>query len=76
MVFPNPFRASVSIFRAVRAYWKGDFAFVSGRVLQKRRSLCNNCFHRDPQTDQCRKCSCFLVLKTQLSTEKCPLDRW
>jgi hypothetical protein len=76
MVFPNPFRAAVSLFRAVRAHFRGDSVFVSGRTLQKRRSLCNTCFHRDPQSDQCRLCTCFLALKTQLSTEKCPVDRW
>jgi hypothetical protein len=76
MVFPNPFRALAALFRVVRAYWLGDETFVSGRILQFRRQKCNMCFHRDAETDQCRLCTCFLSLKTQLSTEKCPLTKW
>lgn len=76
VVFPNPFRAVAALFRAVRAYFKGDFAFVSGRLLAKRKKLCNTCFYRDPGSNQCRKCTCWLELKQQMSTEKCPIDRW
>lgn len=76
MVFPNPFQAIRSFHRLVKAYFRGDAFFVSGRVLKKRRRKCNTCFHRDPQSDQCRLCSCFLSVKTQLTTERCPVDRW
>lgn len=76
MVFPNPFYAIRAFYRAVKAYWRGDRLIVSGRTAQKRRGLCNKCFWRDPQTNQCRKCSCFLALKTELTTESCPLGKW
>jgi len=76
MVFPNPFRAVAALFRVVLCYFRGDHAFVSGRVLAKRRKICGKCFWRDPVSDQCRKCTCFLVIKQQLATERCPIDKW
>jgi len=76
MVFPNPFYAIRAFYRAVKAYFRGDRLIVSGRVSAKRRKLCNACFWRDPVSDQCRKCTCFLALKVELTTEKCPIDRW
>jgi hypothetical protein len=76
VVFPNPFRAAAALYRAVKTYFRGDRLVVAGRVRDRRRRLCNKCFWRDPQSDQCRKCTCFLALKVELTTEKCPIDRW
>jgi hypothetical protein len=76
MVLPNPFLAVAALFRVARAYWRSDPFFASGRLVAKRRKICNGCFHRDPGSDQCRLCTCFLGLKTGLTTEKCPIDRW
>lgn len=76
MVFPNPFYAIAAFYRAVKARFRGDVVFVSGRVAEKRQKICNSCFHRDPGSNQCRLCTCFLGLKTQLASEKCPVDRW
>jgi hypothetical protein len=76
MVFPNPFRAAGALYRLARAWFTGDPFIVSGRIHARRRRLCKRCFWRDPKSDQCMKCSCFLSLKTELTTEKCPLGKW
>jgi len=76
MVFPNPFRAAAALYRQVRAYFRGDRLIVSGRVSAKRRKICNACIWRDPVSNQCLKCSCFLDLKVELTTESCPIDKW
>jgi hypothetical protein len=76
MVFPNPFRAIGAFQRMVKAYFRGDALIVSGRTRAARRRICDRCDRRDGQTDQCKECSCFLALKLDLTTEKCPIDKW
>lgn len=76
MTFPNPFEAAGALLRLIQAYFRGDPFIVSGRVRAKRRRICNRCPRREPVSDQCLECTCFLSLKTELTTEKCPLDKW
>jgi hypothetical protein len=76
MTFPNPFHAFRAFQRMLKAYFRGDKLLVSGRVSARRRRLCNRCPRRDPVADQCLECSCFLALKTELTTESCPLKKW
>lgn len=57
--------------------------------IQKRRDICRHCNHSSKNTNlrfistngltnrsMCSKCHCLIVAKTQLTTEKCPLDLW
>ncbi len=76
MVFPNPIKAAAALYRVARLYFRGDDFLVSGRVAARRRQICNQCPRRDPKTEQCLECSCFLSLKTELVSEDCPLSKW
>ena len=41
-----------------------------------RLSLCKQCeFYRE-RTNQCKKCGCFMKLKTGLAHAKCPIGKW
>jgi len=43
----------------------------------KRRFLiCEECPELIRLTQQCKKCGCFMKLKTKLEAAKCPLDKW
>lgn len=76
MALPNPFKAAVALYRAARAWFRGDSLIVSGRVRAARRKICYGCPRWEPHFDQCLECSCFLQLKLDLTTETCPLDKW
>lgn len=41
-----------------------------------RLAICQQCefFRHNSQT--CRKCGCFMKLKTQLENAKCPIGKW
>ena len=30
----------------------------------------------DPESGQCKMCSCYVTMKTVLATEKCPFGHW
>lgn len=57
------------------------FAVSTGCVMvddeetKRRIAICNDCKHLDT-ANRCIKCGCFIVAKTALITESCPIDKW
>jgi hypothetical protein len=41
-----------------------------------RLEICKTCVFYRPKTNQCKKCGCFMKLKTQLEHAKCPMGKW
>lgn len=76
MVFPNVFTAIRAFFRWVRAFIRREPTLVSEEVLVEREKHCEACEFRDAEANQCLKCSCFLGLKQQMTTERCPIGKW
>lgn len=49
----------------------------SGDELKESRlAICRTCEYFKPRTEQCRKCGCFMKLKTSLEQAKCPIGKW
>jgi len=48
---------------------------VEDDISQKRMSICKSCPELLP-TGNCKKCGCFMFLKTQLPNAFCPLHKW
>ena len=43
---------------------------------QHRLNICKSCeFYRE-RTNQCKKCGCFMKLKTKLEHARCPIGKW
>ena len=43
---------------------------------QYRLNICKSCeFYRE-RTNQCKKCGCFMKLKTKLEHARCPVGKW
>jgi hypothetical protein len=49
---------------------------ASEEVAESRISTCNACPELIPITHQCKKCGCFMALKTKMQAAKCPLGKW
>lgn len=49
---------------------------ASDEVIAVRIALCNNCEHLFKLTKNCKKCGCFVDLKTKMAQQKCPIDKW
>lgn len=45
-------------------------------LIEYRMSICKTCPMFNQRTQQCRKCGCFMKLKTTLQQAKCPIDKW
>ena len=43
-------------------------------IVQARLAECHACEHFIKATSQCKKCGCFMKIKTKIATAKCPLD--
>jgi hypothetical protein len=45
-------------------------------LAQYRLEICNGCIYFRKKTQTCRKCGCFMKLKTTLAKAKCPVGKW
>ena len=44
--------------------------------FNRRMSICRECPFFVVRTEQCRKCKCFMKLKTKLQKASCPVGKW
>lgn len=42
----------------------------------ERLNICKNCQSLDKKYIRCLECGCFLLAKTKISFEECPLGKW
>ena len=45
-------------------------------IVKSRLEICKTCDYFRPKTETCRKCGCFMKLKTKLENAKCPVGKW
>jgi uncharacterized paraquat-inducible protein A len=45
-------------------------------IVKSRLKICKSCEYFRPKTETCRKCGCFMKLKTTLVNAKCPIGKW
>jgi hypothetical protein len=45
-------------------------------LVKSRLEICKACEYFRPKTETCRKCGCFMKLKTTLANAKCPIGKW
>jgi hypothetical protein len=45
-------------------------------LVEARLSICRECEFFRPRTQQCKKCGCFMKLKTKLERSHCPIHKW
>jgi hypothetical protein len=45
-------------------------------LIEDRLAICNSCEWLDKRLVKCRKCGCFMKLKSTLKQASCPLGKW
>ena len=45
-------------------------------ISEFRLEICRDCEFYRKRTNQCKKCGCFMKLKTTLEHAKCPIGKW
>lgn len=76
MIFPNLWTAGKSLIRLILALFRRKPVLVSEEVLNARLNTCYACKRYAPDDGQCLECTCYVEIKAQLDTEKCPLKKW
>lgn len=49
---------------------------VSDEIKEQRMNICRACDEYDASQVRCKKCGCFLLIKTTFSVDSCPLQKW
>lgn len=49
---------------------------VSDNVQAERMSICKGCEHLFEPTNSCKKCGCFMSVKTWMAPARCPVGKW
>jgi len=60
---------------------KGEDVIVPKEIKEERMDICKKCEYlyeskSSDNFDRCIACGCLLKVKTQISVEKCPKDKW
>ena len=50
--------------------------FTSNEIRKERLDICRQCEHYFKPTGTCKKCGCFMRVKTTLSFTECPIGKW
>lgn len=50
--------------------------WASEEVAISRFETCKSCPELIKISNQCKKCGCFMTVKTKLEQAKCPLGKW
>ncbi len=53
-----------------------DTEWAEESVSRERYSICQSCPELVRLTKQCKKCGCFMAVKTKLAEAVCPLGKW
>lgn len=51
-------------------------SYTTEEIAIKRFSICADCPELIKLTSQCKKCGCFMKLKTKLKHAACPIGQW
>ena len=50
--------------------------FVTDKVYKERMSICKKCVYYFKPTGQCKRCLCFMKIKTRIANLDCPEKYW
>jgi hypothetical protein len=65
-----------SISRNIRSVAAGNKFKITDVEAKKRLDICQTCEFFDSLHTRCKKCGCFMALKTHLKAERCPIGKW
>lgn len=52
-----------------------EYLWASKEKQEKRWSICKGCPELK-KSNRCKKCGCFMKVKTKLNTSSCPINKW
>lgn len=55
---------------------KVDSVIIDDEIREQRLEICKTCPNYIHATSTCKRCGCFMVAKTHLSSAECPIGKW
>ena len=52
-----------------------EYLWASKEKQEKRWDICKKCPELKP-SNRCKKCGCFMKVKTKLNLASCPINKW
>ncbi len=49
---------------------------LENNKIEERKKICSLCPYLFKPTFTCKKCGCFMKIKTKLANAKCPEGKW
>jgi hypothetical protein len=78
--YPSPSQiiknATTSIGQNIKEMISGNSIMVEEAVSSSRLEICKKCDFFDNANNRCKKCGCYMEIKTKLRIEKCPVNKW
>lgn len=65
-----------SVVRNIKSVAAGNNLKISDLDAQNRLKICQGCEFFESAANRCRKCGCFMSVKTYLKAERCPVGKW
>lgn len=65
-----------SIVRNIQSVAAGNSLKIGDSEANSRLQICQSCDFFDSNQNRCRKCGCFMAVKTYLKAERCPIGKW
>jgi hypothetical protein len=56
--------------------FSGSTEWVDDSLAEERYSICQACPELIKLTKQCKKCGCFMAVKSKMKLAECPLGKW
>jgi len=65
-----------SISQNLQQVISGNGIMVEASVADARLAICQKCDFFEKNNNRCKKCGCYMEIKTKLKVEKCPERKW
>jgi len=49
---------------------------LTEKEKEKRLEICRSCNFFDQRSNRCKKCGCYMPIKTTWRSQKCPIGKW
>ena len=73
---PRMVDMAASFAKSALNHAKNLFENVSDPIQKQRLQICQECPFFDAEKIKCKKCGCFLMVKTSWASESCPDGKW
>jgi ribosomal protein L32 len=73
---PTILTKGANLSRSLFHHAKDGFKNVESDLQKRRLEICQKCEYYKEDNISCKKCGCYLLIKTSWASESCPVGKW